>query len=56
MGWLPTTLQWCRLCAADEDTGEARSVTVTRDGLMVVWHMADCLHYRADRVLAGRED
>ncbi|MFJ9647669.1 hypothetical protein [Streptomyces sp. NPDC101206] len=36
--------------------GEARSVTATRAGLLVVRHMADCVHYRADRVLAHRED
>ncbi|MGE7386445.1 hypothetical protein ACQKM2_13315 [Streptomyces sp. NPDC004126] len=55
MGLLPTTLCRCRLCKADEDSGEARTVVVVEGGLSVTWHLLDCPHYQADRVLAGRE-
>ncbi|MEU9944556.1 hypothetical protein [Streptomyces lavendulae] len=55
MGLLPTTLCGCRVCEADEDSGEARTVVVVEGGLSVTWHLLDCPHYQADRVLAGRE-
>ncbi|MFJ5546381.1 hypothetical protein [Streptomyces sp. NPDC093225] len=55
MGLLPTTLRQCRACGANEDTGEARTVVVVEGGLSVTWHLLACPHYRADRVLAGRE-
>ncbi|MFF5446491.1 hypothetical protein [Streptomyces sp. NPDC012888] len=55
MGLLPTTVHRCRECRADEDSGEARTVTVAEGRLSVTWHLASCPHYRADRVLAGRD-
>lgn len=55
MGWLPTTSQRCRVCAADEDSGEARTVTIVGGHLSVTWHLVRCPHYRADRILVDRE-
>lgn len=46
----------CTYCEAGPDDGEARTVTATEDRLTMTWHLRSCLHYAADRVLAGEED
>ncbi|MEV7617766.1 hypothetical protein [Streptomyces sp. NPDC089799] len=55
MGLLPTTLHRCRVCRADENSGQVRTVVVVEGGLSVTWHLARCPHYRADLILAGRD-
>lgn len=55
MGVLPTTMRRCPVCEADEESGEARTVSVGATSLVVTWHLSRCPHYRADRILAGRD-
>ncbi|MEV7420717.1 hypothetical protein [Streptomyces sp. NPDC089919] len=52
---MPTTLRRCPVCAADQESGQARTLTVATDRLLVTWHLLHCPHYRADRVLMDRD-
>ncbi|MFJ8164142.1 hypothetical protein ACIRBY_24875 [Streptomyces sp. NPDC096136] len=52
---VPTTLRPCRACGADEERGQARTVVIGEDRLLVTWHLSHCPHYLADFVLADRD-